>query len=64
MTSASRRPLITPPIWLIIKTGMRPSQLNEIEIRGENIDTVKRPFNKPNIVRWTDINKFWGVQKI
>jgi uncharacterized protein (DUF362 family) len=46
------------------KTGMQPFTMNEIEIRGEKIEQVRRKFKKPNLVRWTDINKYWGVQEI
>jgi hypothetical protein len=36
---------------------MTPSALNKIEIRGEAIENVKRKFEKPNVLQWTDINK-------
>jgi uncharacterized protein (DUF362 family) len=47
-----------------IKIGMKPNTINGIEIRGEAIKNVKRDFVKPNIVPWTDINSFWGVEEI
>jgi uncharacterized protein (DUF362 family) len=50
-------------IWAI-KSGMRPTHVTEIEIRGESIENVKRKFEKPHVVQWTDINKLWGVQEI
>jgi uncharacterized protein (DUF362 family) len=50
-------------VWAI-KSGMRPAEVSEIEIRGDSIEKVKRNFVKPNVVRWTDINKFWGVEEI
>jgi uncharacterized protein (DUF362 family) len=50
-------------VWAI-KSGMKPADVSEIEIRGENIESVKRNFVKPHVVPWTDINKFWGVQEI
>lgn len=53
-----------PTFFWAIKSGMTPATINEIEIRGEAIENVKRKFVKPNIVQWTDINKLWGVQEI
>ena len=53
-----------PAIVLAHETGMLPKTLNEIEIRGLQIDQCKRRFVKPNIVKWTDINKFWGVKEV
>ena len=50
-------------VWAM-KTGMKPNSIEEIKIRGEKLDKVKRTFTKPNIVQWTDINQFWGVQEI
>jgi len=50
-------------IWAI-KSGMKPSDMNEIEIRGEKIENVRRNFIKPNVVPWTDINNWWGKQEI
>jgi uncharacterized protein (DUF362 family) len=50
-------------IWAI-KSGMTPIDINEIEVRGESIENVRRRFVKPNIVQWNNINKSWGVQEI
>jgi uncharacterized protein (DUF362 family) len=57
-------PAEVPTFLWAIKSGMTPSTLNEIEIRGEAIENVKRRFVKPNVLPWTDINEFWGVQEI
>ncbi|MEJ2637203.1 MAG: DUF362 domain-containing protein [Calditrichia bacterium] len=46
------------------KLGMGPADIGGIDIRGSSIESVKRQFVKPNVVHWTDINKFWGVQEI
>ena len=48
-----------PTLVWAIKSGMRPTDVSEIEIRGERIENVKRKFVKPNVVPWTDINGFW-----
>lgn len=47
-----------------IKVGMKPSELNDIEIRGETIASVRRKFKKPEIVPWNSINKLWGVEEL
>jgi hypothetical protein len=43
---------------------MLPLTFDEIEIRGLKIDQCKRQFVKPNIMKWTAINKFWGVNEL
>jgi len=53
-----------PAIVLAHKSGMLPLTFNEIEIRGLRIDQCKRQFVKPNIIKWTAINKFWGVKEL
>lgn len=53
-----------PTFLWAMKTGMKPNNINEIEIRGEEINNVKRKFKKPNIVSWTDISSFWGIEEI
>jgi len=57
-------PAEIPTFTWAVKSGMYPSKINEIEIRGEKIENVKRNFIKPNILQWTNINKDWGVQEI
>ena len=47
-----------------VKTGMQPSSLADIEVRGEPIADVRRNFKKPNVVPWNAINKLWGVQEL
>jgi uncharacterized protein (DUF362 family) len=53
-----------PAIVLAHKMGMQPDSLDKIEIRGLKIDQCKRQFVKPEIVKWTAINKFWGVKEL
>ncbi len=45
-------------------TGMTPGTLADIEVRGAPIEAVRRPLKRPNVVPWTAINKFWGVQEL
>jgi uncharacterized protein (DUF362 family) len=53
-----------PAISLANKAGMEPGSLNEIEIRGLTIEQTKRRFVKPQVSKWTDINKFWGIKEL
>lgn len=46
------------------KAGMRPTNLDEIEIRGERSDSVRRNFARPMIYRWRDISGWFGAQEI
>ena len=53
-----------PTFTCAIEAGMRPSQLEEIEIRGELLENVQYNFKKPQVVNWKDINAFWGAREI
>jgi len=44
------------------KSGMGPHSLDEIEIRGEAVSSVRRRFKRPEMVAWNDIRYEWGVQ--
>jgi uncharacterized protein (DUF362 family) len=46
------------------KVGMQPASLDDIEIRGAEIASVRRQFVKPTIYAWNDIRTFWGVQEM
>jgi uncharacterized protein (DUF362 family) len=46
------------------KAGMRPGTLAEIEIRGEPIARVRRPFAKPHLVAWSTVRPYWGAQEL
>lgn len=53
-----------PAIVLAHKTGKRPSSLENIEIRGLNIDQCKRQFVRAEIVKWTDINSWYAAKEL
>ena len=53
-----------PALSLAHKTGMGPLNLDDIEIRGLSIDQARRKFLRPDVSKWTDINKFWGVKEL
>jgi uncharacterized protein (DUF362 family) len=46
------------------KTGMNPSRLEEIEVRGERLESVRRKFVRPQIYSWPSIRNIWGVKEI
>jgi uncharacterized protein (DUF362 family) len=46
------------------KAGMKPTTLDEIEIRGEKLENVRRPFIKPNVAPWAAIKDFFGAQEV
>ncbi len=46
------------------RVGMLPRSINEIEVRGATLESVRRPFVKPNVIPWTSINEMWGVEEI
>jgi uncharacterized protein (DUF362 family) len=53
-----------PQFKVAIDSGMRPSSVGEIEIRGEKLGNVQQAFIKPHIIPWTDINSWYGVTEI
>ena len=53
-----------PAINLAHNAGMEPGMLYDIEIRGLTIEESKRHFVKPQVSKWTDINKFWGIKEL
>lgn len=46
------------------KAGMKPVTLDEIEVRGEKLEAVKRNFKKPTVFSWEIIRKVWGAREI
>ena len=53
-----------PAISLAHQTGMLPVSMDDLEVRGLTVDECKRKFRRPDIYKWTDINKFWGVKEL
>jgi uncharacterized protein (DUF362 family) len=46
------------------RAGLGPASVSDVEVRGEKLENVRRPFVKPNVIPWESINKAWGVQEI
>ena len=53
-----------PTFKWAIKSGFTPTNLSDIDVRGETIKDVRRNFKKPAVVPWQAINKFWGVEEL
>ena len=49
---------------MAIRAGMKPSSLDQVEIRGEQLDTVQLAFRRPEMVPWGDINSWYGAKEI
>ncbi len=46
------------------KTGMQPQRLEEIEIRGEKVASVRRNFARPQLASWNAIRSLGGNQEM
>jgi uncharacterized protein (DUF362 family) len=53
-----------PTFTFAQQAGMKPTNLEEIEVRGQKIGDVRRVFKKPAVVRWENISQVWGVKEI
>ncbi len=46
------------------RAGMKPDRLDEIEVRGEKLDRIRRKFVRPEIYSWPSIRDVFGVKEI
>lgn len=46
------------------KAGMTPMRLDEIEVRGEKLESVRRKFKRPTLFAWKDLRNVWGAKEI
>ena len=46
------------------KAGLRPERLEDIEIRGEKVEAVRRKFVRPMIVPWETARRVWATREI
>ncbi len=46
------------------KAGLTPVALADIEVRGDALDQVRRPFQKPQLFKWDNIRTLWGAKEI
>jgi len=53
------------PTFLVAhQSGLRPSSLDEIEIRGESIEAVKRDFIRATVIPWHSIKDWFGAKEV
>ena len=53
-----------PTLTWAYRAGLGPASVSDVEVRGEKLEHVRRPFVKPNVISWETINKSWGVQEM
>lgn len=53
-----------PTFKLAHKSGMKPFLLDDIEIRGEKIESVMRKFVKPQVIPYHDIKSWFGAKEV
>ncbi len=46
------------------KAGLEPASLDDVEVRGAAIASVRRPFARPHLRAWDAIRPFWGAREI
>jgi uncharacterized protein (DUF362 family) len=46
------------------RAGLGPASLSGVEVRGESVESVRRPLVRPHVLAWENINRVWGVQEI
>jgi uncharacterized protein (DUF362 family) len=53
-----------PTFNIAHQSGLRPSSLEEIEIRGESIESVKKNFIKATVLPWGLVKNFFGAKEV
>ncbi len=53
-----------PTFVVARQSGMRPASLDDIEIRGERIELVKRTFARATVVPWHTIKDWFGAREV
>jgi len=58
------KPSEIPKFTWAKKAGMKPSRLDDIELRGEMASQVSRKFVRPTVVPWKFVRQLWGVKEL
>ncbi len=53
-----------PKFVVAHQAGMRPASLDEIEILGETVESVKRNFVRANVLPWNAIKSWFGAKEV
>jgi len=46
------------------KAGLRPERLDEIEICGASVESVRRKFARPQVLPWEVVRNYWATREI
>ena len=46
------------------KAGLGPERLDEIEVRGDPVENVRRKFLRPLIQPWSAVRRYWATREI
>jgi len=57
-------PAEVPTFTWANKAGLRPGGLEEIEVRGDPLDSLRRKFVRPPIVPWSIARNFWATREL
>lgn len=49
---------------MAIRARMRPTSLDQIDVRGEQIENVQMAFKRPTLIPWGDLKDWYGVKEI
>lgn len=49
---------------MAMRAGMTPTSLGQVEIRGEQLETVQMAFKRPEMVPWGEIKSWFGAKEI
>ena len=58
------QPAEVPTFAWANKAGLGPTAVEEIEIRGQKPEAVRRQFVKPQTYAWNSIRDLWGAKEI
>ncbi len=53
-----------PTFEWAVRAGMTPTRLEDIDVRGETIDDVRRNFIKPQVNPWKQVASVWGYKEL
>jgi uncharacterized protein (DUF362 family) len=53
-----------PTFEWAVRASMTPARLEDIDVRGETIDAVKRNFQKPHVYPWKQVTRNWGNKEL
>ena len=57
-------PVEIPTFVWAYDAGMQPQRTNQIEIRGESVESVQRKFVRPQLSPWSTVRNTFGAQEI